>query len=436
MSINKKSIIMSNLEKLKNVASDKILLYIESDKKLQNNFGIYLQKTFKAFYQAYDGEKGFEIFLKVKPDVIIMDLDLEQKNAIEFIVDSKDINEDVIIITLSQSNDNYLLLQSIDMNLAGMLLKPINFSKLASKLIQVLPKVKEEEPLKKEVVKSAQKLIKKSISYPILKQETVKVKEKIEQKKSPKRVKPQQNPEQKVQIKSPIKKTIPKTCMEDIDKFYQDKENIVLINTYKGIPIQNKGEFISCNNTICELKASTAQIVAANYEKYLIIKIEKYNKFIFATIANLNLKNKTIKIVKPKYIEYIQRENSTPRITADESFKASIFYNKMHIELHPKDLSFNSVLLTTHNSELDIKQNMQIDLTLGFDTDSPSSLIKEKKFIKTFAKGIVTRVKNSSDEIDIAFTITVQKSGQSSYLKYLKQRENETIQELKTIMKK
>jgi len=113
-----------------------------------------------------------------------------------------------------------------------------------------------------------------------------------------------------------------------------------------------------------------------------------------------------------------------------------MFYNKIHIELLPKELSFNSVLLTTKNLELDIKKNMQIDLTLGFDTDSPSSLIKEKKFIKTFAKGIVARVKNSNDEIAVAFTIKVQKSGQSSYLKYLKQRENETIQELKIMMRR
>jgi len=437
---------MSNLEKLKNIGSDKTLLYIESDAVLQKKFGIYLQKTFKSFYQADDGLKGFELFLKVKPDVVIIDLDLKKKDAIEIIVDIQAVNDKVVIITLSQSNDNYFLLQSIDMNLAGMFLKPINFSKLATKLIQVLPEVKKREPVKAEPeARKVVKTIKKPISQPIVKQKIEQkiVKSKItkgkpqkEEIKIPQEVKSEQKPKKEVQKESPIKITIPKTCMEDLSKFYKDKENILLINTYKGIPIQNKSEIIHCDDTVCELKASTAQIVVANYEKHLIIKVEKVNKFIFAPTLNLDLKNNIIKIVNPKYIDYIQRQKSAPRVTADKSFKASIFYNKIHRELLAKELSFNSILLTTNDLALDIKPNMQIDLTLGFDADSPSSLIKEKKFIKTFAKGIVTRVENSSKGMNIVFNIEVQKSGQSSYSKYLKQRENKIIEELKKIIKR
>lgn len=435
---------MSSLEKLKNIASDKILLYIEGDKTLQKNFGIYLQKTFKYFYQAYDGEEGFELFLRVKPDVVIMDLSLEKKDSIELLADIKEVNENIIIITLSQSDENYTLLQSIDMGLAGMLLKPVNFAQLADKLIGILPPIKKVIP---------QKIVKPKITaapIPPKEKQTVVQKKVVETNiQEPVKQKVVQKPtivhevqqEKEVLKKEPIvdqniKIKIPRTCLEDIHDYVKNDESILLISTYKGITIHNQGELIDCDENSFEVKASTAQIVAAKYEKHVVLKIESNNKHIFANIINLDLKNNKMRLVKPHYINYQQRDKNVLRLTADESFKATMFFNKTHIDFKAKQISLKYVLLTTDALELDIKPNMQLDLTFGFDIASPSVLIKERKFTKTFAKGTVLRVDKTSAGLHIAMEIEVQKSGQSNFAKYLKQRENETIEEFKRIIKR
>jgi|GEM_PF-2369924 len=445
---------MSSLEKLKNVGADKTILYIESDKTLQKNFGIYLQKIFKNFYQAYDGQEGFKLFLKVKPEVIIMDLDLEKKDSIELIVDIQELDPNIKILIVSSSNENYTLLQSIDMGLAGMLLKPINFAQLADKLISFLPPVKKVLPIQKE--KPPIKPIVKPISKPVQSKIEIKPVEKvqsktdvklvekkvvkniIQEKLSPKIEVANKSPiiekESKVEPKLEIK--IPKTCMEDIQDLCKHKESILMINTYKGITIQNRGEFLHCSDNSFELQTTVAQIVAANYEKHVVLKVENKNKYIFANIINIDLKNNRLQLVKPKYINYQRRDPEILRLTADKSFKATMFFNKTHIDFKAKQLSSHYVLLTTDALELDIKPSMHLDLTFGFEMASPSVLIKEKKFTKTFAKGIVIRVDKTSSGLHIAMSIEVQKSGQSNFSKYLKQRENETIEELKQIIKR
>jgi len=439
---------MSSLEKLKNVAADKTILYIESDKTLQKNFGVYLQKIFKNFYQAYDGQEGFILFLKVKPEVIIMDLELEKKDSIELIVDIQELDPNIKILTVSSSNENYTLLQSIDMGLAGMLLKPINFAQLADKLISFLPPVKKVLPIQKEkppikpIVKPSAKPTQSKIEIKPIEKKVVrniiqeKLSPKIEVENKPSIIEKEEIPKKEPIIEPKLEIKIPKTCMEDIQDLCKHKESILMINTYKGITIQNKGEFLHCSDNSFELQTTVAQIVATNYEKHVVLKVENKNKYIFANIINLDLKNNILQLVKPKYINYQRRDPGILRLTADKSFKATMFFNKTHIDFKAKQLSSHYVLLTTDTLELDIKPNMHLDLTFGFEMASPSVLIKEKKFTKTFAKGIVIRVDKTSSVLHIVMSIEVQKSGQSNFSKYLKQRENETIEELKKIIKR
>jgi len=293
-------------------------------------------------------------------------------------------------------------------------------------------------PKPKEVAKKqVEKKVETKTTVTLQNSKNSKVQEPIKQKTieqtkvvSKEAVKTEIKTEPKLEIK------VPKTCMEDIKDYAKNEESILLINTYKGITIHNQGELLNCEENSFEVKASTAQIVAAKYEKHVVLKIEMKNKYIFANIINIDLKNNKLKLVKPYYINYQQRDKSVLRLTADSSFKATMFFNNIHIDFKAKQLSSQYVLLTTDTLELNIKQDMQLDLTFGFDISSPSVLIKEKKFTKTFAKGTVIRVDKTSSGIQIAMAIEVQKSGQSNFSKYLKQRENETIAELKQIMKR
>lgn len=413
---------MSSLEKLKEVVNDKTILYIEKDENLQKNFGIYLKKTFKDFYQASDGLEGYNIYKKNKPDVILMDLSLDKKDAIELLADIQNEGYSGFIIVLSEYNENYSLLQSLDMGLSGVFLKPMSFSQLANNLIALLPKVTQQKVIlnakpvifDKEIQKPA---VEKQIEVKSAKVETTTLKELKE--------KPLEEKPKKI-----------KTCMEDIKDYCDAKEEFILVNAYKGITIQNKGECFHCDLESFELKTTVAQIVAANYEKHTILKLMNQKQHIYADVAKINLKHNMIQLKNPRYIDYVQRDKTALRIVADKSFKASIFINKIHYEFTARQVSINSVVLYSSEPVNEFVPKMEVDVTLGFEIDSPSSLIKEKKFTKVFAKGTILRVDKTPNGYEIPLNIQIQKAGQSSYMKYLKERENEVIEELKKIIRR
>ncbi len=426
---------MNSLNRLQSVANDKTILYIEQDKVLQNNFGVYLKKIFKNFYQAFDGAEGFEKFIEKKPDIIVTDLDLTKKNVIELLADIKEIDTNVKIITLSTQNDYYSLLQSLDMGLDLMLIKPVNFSQLASSLIQVLPKIEVKPILSKvEPPKVIKPILSKVVPKPnvvakkIEKKPKEKVKSVIEKKVEVPKVNSTENEKEKT--------VVPKTCIEDIKEFLVNKEPITCINTYKGITIQNSAEIISCDENTFELKMPIAQLIATKYDKHNIMKISSTQKYVFSKLLSVDIKTNIIKLTAPKYINYKARNDSYSRVLADKSFKASFFFNKLLINCTAKHISFDAVELFSNNNSLAIKPEMLLDLTFGFEVDSASVLIKERKFTKIFAKGKVIRLEKLENGMNIIVSIEIQKSGQSSYRKYLKQREEEVIQELKNIIRR
>ena len=112
--------------KLQKTAANKTLLYIDGDKQTQKNYGIYFQKSFSKLYQAFDGEEGFDLFEKYTPDVVILNLDLEKKDAIDLVDDIQDLKEDVMMIAISDPCDNLDLMETLDMGC----LQPMHISLL------------------------------------------------------------------------------------------------------------------------------------------------------------------------------------------------------------------------------------------------------------------------------------------------------------------
>lgn len=127
---------MENLTKHKHLTSGLSILYIESDLTLQNKITQYLNKFFAKVYQSFDGKDGLVQYKKNKPDIILTDLNLKKKNSFEMIVDIQEINNDVNIIVLSDKNDEYKLLETLDLGIA-LLKKPLNISDLNHELKRI-----------------------------------------------------------------------------------------------------------------------------------------------------------------------------------------------------------------------------------------------------------------------------------------------------------
>lgn len=408
---------MSDLNKLRDKASQKTILYIDSDKALQKNFGIYLNKTFKSLYQAYDGLDGLKQFKAKKPDIIVTDLELDNLDAIEMIVDIQDCSDDVIIITVSKSCENYDLLQTLDMGLDAMILKPISFAQLIIKMLEILPEPPKPKIIPKKEIqkpKSVEKKVEKEIEKPVEKKPEVKTIITKEVKK------------ETIKTKEPIQ-----SCIDDIKKLITNKSEVVFINAYKGITIQNKGELLNCIANTLKVKATIPQLIALKYEKHTVIEVNKSNSYILADLVNIDLKTSMATLQSPRYIEYKERDKLSSRILSDKSFKASIYHNNIHIDFTTTFISYGSAVFYIKELDFSMQVGTTFDVTLGFELNSPSSMIKEKKFTKIFSKGKVLRIDSLSHGMNIVVALDIQKSGQSTFRKYLQQREMEIIHELK-----
>ena len=363
---------MNNLNKLSN---NKSILCIEKDKVVQNKIIKHLKQNFNSLYQSTNGLDGLDIYIKKKPDIVILDLSLEKMDSIELIVNLKELNNNLKIIAISEDNDNYKLLKTIDMGLDDIILKPLSLNKLdfilKRILLELLPKKTEATEKKSTIHQESFNLIKRSTN-----------------------------------------------------------NNINLINTYKGIVLHSVGTVENYEENIFQVKVSKTQLVAAKNEKSTILKFEE-DKYIYASVLKADLKTKVLTLVKPKFIDYKPRNKLSNRITVDQTFKATIFNDNSLIELKVIYISFQATSLYIKSKNINIKVGDQLDLTLGFDLKSPNILIKEKKFTKIFAKAKVIRIDKNINNTCIVVLFDVQKAGQNTFKKYLQQREMETIHEFK-----
>jgi DNA-binding response OmpR family regulator len=393
---------MNNLNSLKKVNADISVLYIEKNQKLQEKISQHLKQIFPTVYQATNGLDAMVIFNTIKPNIVMLDLALEKMDAIELIVDMQQLNPASNIIVLSEYNENFKLLESIDMGLYDMIKKPINLHKLNFTLKKLISTLVPKEVKPKVVVQ------------PIKKEKQPIVKDIIKQKPIEQKVKTRQN--------------IPSLNCVDILKQHLNKK-VEMINTYKGVLLQNSCVVKYCEENMFKIEVPKTQLIASQYEKCTILKVD--DKYIYSFVLKVDIANNMLTLVKPKFIEYKDRSKLYNRVVVDKSFKATIFLNNKIIEFDVKYISFNSTSLYTTNSDITVKIGDKLDLTLGFDLKSPSSIIKEKKFTKIFTKAEVMRIDKVSNGINIIVILDIQKSGQNIFKKYLQNREMEIITEFK-----
>ena len=89
-----------------------------------------LSKTLKENYDvltADNGKKGFELYKKFNPHIIISDLNMPIMNGIELIQKIRELDQNSKIIITTFKNDVQTLLQASELKLFKYLIKPIDF---------------------------------------------------------------------------------------------------------------------------------------------------------------------------------------------------------------------------------------------------------------------------------------------------------------------
>jgi len=133
---------MSELLKLKEVASSLSVLYVEDNEDLSKNFKIYLQKIFTEVQTVGNGEDALRLYKEKKFAIIISDINMPKMNGLVLTKTIKNLNHDQIVILLSAYSDSKILLEAIKLDIDGYMVKPINHLEINKLLYKVCVNIK------------------------------------------------------------------------------------------------------------------------------------------------------------------------------------------------------------------------------------------------------------------------------------------------------
>ena len=102
------------------------LLYIEDDHDIQEIYLDSIREQVDIVYTASDGEEGYEVYLKHKPNIILLDIDMPKLDGLSLAKRIRESDSSVKIIITTAYGEQDKLLQAIELYLIKYILKPID----------------------------------------------------------------------------------------------------------------------------------------------------------------------------------------------------------------------------------------------------------------------------------------------------------------------
>jgi DNA-binding response OmpR family regulator len=102
------------------------ILFVEDEKETRQNYVTYLQMLFAEVYEAGDGEMGLELYKKVKPEIMIIDINLPKMSGLELLKIIRKTDHHTKAIMLTAHTDTSFLLEATALKLTQYLVKPVN----------------------------------------------------------------------------------------------------------------------------------------------------------------------------------------------------------------------------------------------------------------------------------------------------------------------
>jgi len=110
------------------------LLYVEDDITIRPIFERFLKRKVQNLFVAEDGLEGYEMFMELKPDLILTDIKMPKMNGIEMARKIRETDKNIPIIVLSAHSESDFFVEAIEAGVSGYLMKPIDKNKLFTTL--------------------------------------------------------------------------------------------------------------------------------------------------------------------------------------------------------------------------------------------------------------------------------------------------------------
>lgn len=118
----------------------KKIVIVEDDSNLSAIFKKIIYNEGANVYTSYDGEAGLQICSKLKPDLIITDVNMPKMTGLEMIEGLKSFDETKYIpfIVMTAGAVDTQVHEAIRLGASGYLVKPFKSKDLLAKVLQVL----------------------------------------------------------------------------------------------------------------------------------------------------------------------------------------------------------------------------------------------------------------------------------------------------------
>ena len=127
-----------------------------------------LSKTLKEDYNvltADNGKKGFELYKKFNPHIIISDLNMPIMNGIELIQKIRELDQNSKIIITTFKDDVQTLLQATELKLFKYLIKPIDFTALKNIIEESIEELNRFHTVELDIINISPTLIWKTSEF-------------------------------------------------------------------------------------------------------------------------------------------------------------------------------------------------------------------------------------------------------------------------------
>ena len=115
------------------------ILYVEDEDDVREGYSRALKRMSRQLYTAPNGIVGLELFKKYQPDIIVSDIKMPQMNGLDMVRAIKETASDVKVVFTTAHSESAYLLEAIELQVEGYLLKPVQKKSLTT-LIEKLAK--------------------------------------------------------------------------------------------------------------------------------------------------------------------------------------------------------------------------------------------------------------------------------------------------------
>lgn len=121
--------------------SEITILVVEDEEELLERLVKYVSIFCDNIHQAKDGKEALEVYSKIKPDIIITDINMPNLTGIEFIEKVRELDKKTEIIVLSAHTNIEDFLRAIPLDLVSYIVKPIKMDELKNTILKAISKL-------------------------------------------------------------------------------------------------------------------------------------------------------------------------------------------------------------------------------------------------------------------------------------------------------